>query len=294
MKRNIRSILSKALIAIGTLILVGLLIYEAVGYPWHKVLSDLGLMEADTLETLPEPSPLPELLLKPELTWDPDDVPQEAPVEESLPGTSYTFTLPEVDLIPIGTIKIPATGVSEHVVEGAGNELHYAVGHIRATAMPGQAGNCALAAHRNFSHARAFRHNDKLQVGDEVYVTVGEETYLYTIYESIIVLPSEVWVLELPEGESHVLTLITCTPLGISSHRIVIHARLAGTEAVEIPARPDAPAQEIDEATPDEPQTPEPTGEDAPSPPPAEPDPEETPEEFETIPEGIPVEEPEA
>jgi sortase A len=107
-----------------------------------------------------------------------------------------------------------------------GDELHYGVGHMPSSPLPGETGNCVLAAHRNIVWARAFRHLDKLSEGDEITISRGAKTFTYTVYSVFTVEPHEKWVLGLQPGETRMLTLITCTPVLNPTHRLIVQARL--------------------------------------------------------------------
>ncbi len=137
-------------------------------------------------------------------------------------------TQPDITLVQLGTIKIPKISLSENLVSGTGEEMYYGVGHLTTSALPGEAGNCVLAAHRNLIAAHAFRYLDKLSEGDQVILTRGGETFTYTVYAAFTVRPDEGWVLDLQPDETHMLTLITCTPALNPTHRLIVWARLDG------------------------------------------------------------------
>lgn len=119
--------------------------------------------------------------------------------------------------VQLGTIEIPKLDISQPVLEGTKDQMHYGVGHVTDTAAIGQKGNCALAAHRS----TYFRYLDKLTEGDCVILKVERNEYTYTVYDSFDVLPDETWVLSDLEGRDYTLTLITCTPYLVSSHRLI-------------------------------------------------------------------------
>ena len=102
------------------------------------------------------------------------------------------------------------------------DEMKYGVGHVTGTAMPGEKGNCAISGHRPYP----FRYLDTLTEGDKVIVKRDGVVYTYSVYESFEVLPEETWVLDNIIGEKYTLTLITCTPYMVSSHRLIVRARL--------------------------------------------------------------------
>lgn len=130
------------------------------------------------------------------------------------------------DLEVLGMLSIPKIEVDLLFTEGVTKEaLKYAVGHMPGTAMPGEVGNCAVAGHRSYTFGAYFNRLDELEVGDEITVSIGSETYTYRVYESFLVEPSEVWVTE-PVEDRKVITLITCHPVVAATHRLIVRGEL--------------------------------------------------------------------
>lgn len=97
------------------------------------------------------------------------------------------------------------------------------IGHHQGTANPGEIGNVVLAGHRDVNSA-LFRELDRLQPGDELFVSNGLREYRYVVKESFVVSPDQIEVME-PTSDKRV-TLITCTPIGIATQRLVVTAIL--------------------------------------------------------------------
>lgn len=130
-----------------------------------------------------------------------------------------------------GIIDIPKINVSSAILEGTDDKaLKYAVGHYPETAQPGEKGNCVLLGHRNYVYGHFFRRLNELEVGDEVIIKKDTNTFTYVVTESFVVSPEEVWVLD--ETENAEITMITCTPLGIYTDRLIVKGLLLsdGTE----------------------------------------------------------------
>jgi sortase A len=106
------------------------------------------------------------------------------------------------------------------------------VGHHEGTANPGQVGNVVLAGHRDINSA-LFRELDRLQPGDEVFVSNGLGEYRYLVEESMVVSPSYVQVMD-PTDDKRV-TLITCTPIGLATQRLVVIAKLDESSVAQAP-----------------------------------------------------------
>lgn len=200
--------------ALGLVLVVVAMALEAVDYPWGRL---FGIVP----ETLPDPAPI--VLTGEDADSFLTDEVEPVPEDESgiLPGEE-TETGPPAAYVRLGILKIPSLGVSQHVLEGTGRQMRYGVGHVVGTAGLGQEGNCAISGHR----PSPFRYLDKLKEGDKITLGEGEDLYTYAVYESFSVLPEETWVLSDIPGETSTLTLITCTPYLVSSHRLIVRARL--------------------------------------------------------------------
>jgi len=123
----------------------------------------------------------------------------------------------------IGEIQVPRVGLSAIVVQGdSPANLRRAVGHVSKSALPGEWGNVALAAHRD----TFFRPLRDIQVGDEIRFKTNERSFEYVVESIEVVTPRDVRVLEPSSG--HELTFITCFPfhyVGPAPKRFVVHAR---------------------------------------------------------------------
>lgn len=147
---------------------------------------------------------------------------QEEEVIESLPTATQTPNGLEV----IGIVSIPKIDIDLMFVEGVTKQaLKFAVGHMPGTGMPGEVGNCAIAGHRSYTFGEYFNRLDEVEVGDEIQITMGKETYTYKVYESFLVEPTEVWVTG-PIENKKIVTLITCHPVVKATHRLIVRGEL--------------------------------------------------------------------
>ena len=124
----------------------------------------------------------------------------------------------------MGYIDIPKISVELPIYHGTSEGvLQVAVGHIQGTSLPtgGEGTHCVLSAHRGLPSARLFTDLDKMEVGDIFTLSVIDRVLTYQVDQILIVLPSEVEPLYTAEGEDY-CTLVTCTPYGINSHRILV------------------------------------------------------------------------
>lgn len=120
-----------------------------------------------------------------------------------------------------GLIEIPKIKVNAAILEGSDDRaLKYTVGHYPGYGQAGQAGNYVLLGHRNYVYGHFFRNIDKLQEGDYVIIKKDAEIYTYVVTESFVVAPEDIWVLK--ETEEAAITLITCTPIGTYTDRLIV------------------------------------------------------------------------
>lgn len=144
----------------------------------------------------------------------------------------------------IGYIEIPSIKCSLPIYHGTDEAiLQIAVGHIEGTSLPvgGSGTHCVLSGHRGLPSARLFTDLDKMVVGDTFMMRVLDETLTYEVDQIRIVLPNELDDLEIEEGKDY-CTLVTCTPYGINSHRLLVrgHRIENQVEAQEIRVTSDA------------------------------------------------------
>ena len=134
----------------------------------------------------------------------------------------------------MGYIEIPKIECSLPIYHGTDESvLQIAIGHIEGTSLPvGGAGtHCALSGHRGLPSAKLFTHLDQLSEGDVFMLRVLNETLTYEVDQIHIVLPQEVDELAMVPGRDF-CTLVTCTPYGINSHRLLVRGkRIENSEA---------------------------------------------------------------
>lgn len=125
----------------------------------------------------------------------------------------------------IGFVYIPKMDVKLPIVLGANKDnLLKGAAHMTNTSYPigGNNTNAVLAAHRGWNRAKMFRHIELLEVGDKVYVKNFREKLTYEVTEIEIINPTDVDKLKIRSGKD-MLTLITCHPYRVNSHRYVVY-----------------------------------------------------------------------
>lgn len=140
--------------------------------------------------------------------------------------------LPYDDLLNVdgngifGYINIPTIGVELPIYHGTSVAvLNVAVGHLEGTSLPvgGDTTHCVLSAHRGLPSAKLFSDLDKLREGDTFTITVLNRLLTYEVESIAIVEPNDVDSLYTVSGRD-LCTLVTCTPYGINTHRLLVTA----------------------------------------------------------------------
>ena len=144
----------------------------------------------------------------------------------------------------MGYIEIPLIGTMLPIYHGVEESvLQTAIGHIEWTSLPtGGAGtHCVLSGHRGLPSAKLFSDLDKLVVGDLFMLRILDELITYEVDRILVVEPHDVDALLISDGQD-LCTLVTCTPYGVNSHRLLIRGhRVPNTpEAIELRVTSDA------------------------------------------------------
>lgn len=124
----------------------------------------------------------------------------------------------------MGYIQIPKIGVELPIYHGATEEtLDKGVGHLLGTSLPigGIGTHCVLTGHSGLAGTCMFSDLDQLKVGDVFYVRVLDETHAYMILDINTVLPEDTSKLEI-DLQRESVTLVTCTPFGVNTHRLLV------------------------------------------------------------------------
>lgn len=124
----------------------------------------------------------------------------------------------------MGYIEIPKIKCSLPVYHGADEgTLQNAVGHIGGSSLPvgGESAHCVLSGHRGLPSAELFSNLDQLEAGDVFLLRILDETLTYEVDQILIVQPHETDALQIESGKDY-CTLVTCTPYGVNSHRLLV------------------------------------------------------------------------
>ena len=132
----------------------------------------------------------------------------------------------------MGYITIPVIHVELPIYHGTSEEvLNIAAGHLKGSSLPvgGANTHSVISAHRGLPSAKLFTDIDQLVVGDTFTITVLDQVLTYQVEQIRIILPEEIENLYV-EPEQDLVTLMTCTPYGVNTHRLLIRSKRIDTK----------------------------------------------------------------
>jgi len=161
---------------------------------------------------------------------------------------SYASILKANDEGLMARLKIPSISLDLPVYHGTADDtLLKGLGHLEGASLPvgGEGTRSVITGHRGLAEATMFTHLDKVKDGDSLIIEVFGEVLTYRVTSTKVVEPEETEALRTEAGKD-LLTLVTCTPLGINTHRILLTGeRIYPTPAKDVAAagkRPEVPA----------------------------------------------------
>lgn len=132
----------------------------------------------------------------------------------------------------MGYVVIPKINVRLPIYHGTDPAvLEIAIGHIAGSSLPvgGESTHCVLSGHRGLPSAKLFTDIDQLEVGDQFMLEVLGDTLTYEVDQINVVLPDELDDIEIEEGQD-LCTLVTCTPYGVNTHRLLVRGHRVETK----------------------------------------------------------------
>lgn len=202
---------------------LGLLLYPTVSSAWNRRRSAKTVAAYTELAAAIDPAVYEKMLAEAE------DYNRSLPLEPEyvLTGTrlaQYQQLLDADGTGMMGYIDIPRIGVSLPIYHGTGEAvLQAAVGHLEWTSLPvgGSGTHCVLSGHRGLPNATLFTDLDQLEPGDTFTLHVLSRALTYTVREILVVEPEDTQALNIVPGED-LCTLMTCTPYGVNTHRLLV------------------------------------------------------------------------
>lgn len=141
----------------------------------------------------------------------------------------------------MGYVEIPKIDVKLPIYHGTSDDvLQVAIGHVESSSLPigGESTHTVLMGHRGLPSAKLFTSIDKLEIGDIFYIYSLNNQLAYQVDDISVVEPQDLEKLNIVENEDYA-TLVTCTPYGINSHRLLVRGK-----RIEIPKEPEEPVEE--------------------------------------------------
>ena len=148
----------------------------------------------------------------------------------------------------MGYIEIPKIKCNLPIYHGTDEAvLQIAIGHVQGSSLPagGESTHCVLSGHRGLPSAKLFSDLDQLTEGDVFLLRVLDETLTYEVDQIRTELPDELDDLAIEEGKEY-CTLVTCTPYGINSHRLLVRGHRVENQASASTIRVTADAMQIE------------------------------------------------
>lgn len=144
--------------------------------------------------------------------------------EEYILSHPYDTLLNPTGNLIMGSIEVPKINQKLAIGHGTGPAiLEQGVGHVEGTSLPvgGPSTHAVLAGHRGLPNAKIFTDLDEIVVGDKFFLYILNETLAYEVDQIVVVEPTEAEELVIHEGQD-LVTLLTCTPYGVNSHRMLV------------------------------------------------------------------------
>lgn len=135
----------------------------------------------------------------------------------------------------IGYIDVPKIGAYYPLYHGLSDDvLQKGIGHMEGTSLPigGESTHCVLAGHTGLPSSKVFTDLDLLNIGDTFYIHVLDKVLKYRVDQIKTVLPNESDDIAIVKGKDYV-TLLTCTPYGVNSHRLLVRGVRVPIETVQ-------------------------------------------------------------
>lgn len=210
--------LTTVLLVVLLLAGLSLLLYPSVSDYWNSLHQSRAI--ADYVESVAQ---LDETQY--EAAWDAARVYNSALAQgKAYDEQEYIKQLDVSGLGIMGYVEIPTIKCSLPIYHGTDEAvLQVAIGHLSWSSLPvgGESAHCVISGHRGLPSAKLFTDIDKLREGDIFMLRVLDEVLTYEVDQILIVEPDETESLMIAQGEDY-CTLVTCTPYGINTHRLLV------------------------------------------------------------------------
>ena len=216
---------------------LSLLLYPTVSDYYNSVLQNNVIVEyAQELDEIEEAES--QKILGDAYAYNADlaDLPSQLLATEELKERYYKM-LSSSNRGVMAYVEIPAISVTLPIAHGTGEDtLRKFVGHVEWSSLPvgGESTHCVISGHRGLPSSELFTNIDHLELGDYFYIHVYGQTLEYQVDHIAVVEPHDYSLLQIQEGKDYT-TLVTCTPYGINSHRLLVRGvRIGGEDTPDV------------------------------------------------------------
>ena len=211
------------ILTIGFLVGISVLLYPAFSNYWNSKTQSRAIVDYEAVLQYMEPEDYTAIF---QTAYDYND----ALYATAFPLTDYRNVPGYYEALKVegtsimGYVKIPKIGVEIPIYHGTSEDvLSRGVGHMEGSSLPvgGTSTHCIMSAHRGLPSAKLFTDLDRLELGDTFQVVVLDQILTYQVDQIKITTPQEFKDLVIVDGMDY-CTLVTCTPYGINTHRLLV------------------------------------------------------------------------
>ena len=246
MKNKILPILASVILIAA----LGIAMYPTVSQWVNNLLSESAIMQYnDTVDTLSAENKAAQFAEAEEYNRGLNEVVSDSFSSEAFAGDErYNSILNITEDGQIGTINIPSIDCRLPIYHGSSEDmLSKGAVHLAGTAFPigGNSARSVISAHTAFPGKIFFDRLSEVEIGETFSVTVLGDTFYYKVTEIIIVLPDEVEYLQ-PVKDKDLITLVTCTPYALNTHRLLVTGERDMTSKAELSEPETVQSKQVD------------------------------------------------
>lgn len=220
---------------------LSILIYPFISQFWNSKVQSRSITNYDKILTQKEDKNYDEIFTNAE-NYNMELLKLDFPLVEYKKITGYDNLLDINGSGMIGYITIDKIGIKIPIYHGTSSTvLNTAVGHLKGTSLPigGKSTHSVLSAHSGLPSSKLFTNLNRLEIGDLFTITVIDRELTYQIDKIIVVEPTDTSNLKIEENNDYV-TLVTCTPYGINTHRLLVRGSRIDNKKQEVIITSDA------------------------------------------------------
>ena len=202
---------------------LAILLYPFISQYWNSKVQSKAIADYDKIFSKLNDRDYNEMFLEAE-TYNRELLKLQFPLTQYKKILNYTNLLDINCNGMMGYISIGKLKIELPIYHGTSSSvLNIAVGHLEGSSLPigGESTHSILSAHRGLPSAKLFTNLNKLEIGDTFVITILDRKLTYQVDKIVIVEPTDISNLEIINGKDYV-TLITCTPYGLNTHRLLV------------------------------------------------------------------------